>query len=324
MPSSRIRWVAAALLPVIVVVALIVVLGSDEGASPESKPSATEETPTEQPTARSEYSNIYVLDVGTRKIVRLTSNEDEQFADFPSWSKSGKLVYSESECEGCAARLFASDVTGSKRARIASDVTNTFQPVWSPDERRIVVSKPGSGIYVIDARDGSAKRLSRGESDEAPAWSPDGKQILFHRQVTATNWDIYEIEPGGGSLHRLTRDPGQQLHPAWSADGRKIAFAEQHSSGNWVIYSMNPDRSGRRQITDQQDSSQDPSWSPDGTRIAFVAQTGGQESVAVIGADGSGRVTLTSRILAVTAPSWSPNGRSIAFAAKHVGAHFAH
>ena len=88
---------------------------------------------------------------------------------------------------------------------------------------------------------------------------------------------------------RVTRDPGQQLHPAWSADGRRIAFAEQHRSGNWVIYSIDADGSGRRQVTDERDSSQDPSWSPDGNRIAFVAQTEGQESVAVIDADGTGR-----------------------------------
>ena len=297
-----------------VVVALILALGSDEDGSTEPKQAISEE-----PTSRSEYSNIYVLDVGTRKVDRLTANDDEQFADFPSWSKGGRLAFAEAECEGCPAKLFASDAEGSERTRISSDVSNNFQPSWSPDERRLAVAKPGAGIYVVNARDGSARRLSKGEADEAPAWSPDGKRILFHRQVTATNWDIYAVRPSGGPLHRLTRDPGQQLHPAWSADGRKIAFAEQHPSGNWVIFSMNADGSGRRQVSGERESSQDPSWSPDGTRIAFVAQTEGRESVAVIGADGSGRATLTGRTLAVTAPSWSPDGRSIAFAAKHVG-----
>ena len=319
MPSSWIRWAAAALLPLIVVVALIVSLGSDEGSSTKPKPVTSEE-----PTSRSEYSNIYVLDVSQRKLDRLTANDDEQFADFPSWSKRGRLAFSEAECEGCTARLFASDAKGSERTRISSDVTNALQPSWSTDERRIAVAKPGAGIYVIDVRDGSARRLTRGESDEAPAWSPDGKQILFQRQVTATNLEIYMVGPNGGRAHRLTRDPGQQLHPAWSADGRKIAFAEQHRSGNWVIYSINADGSGRRQITDERESSQDPSWSPDGNRIAFVAQSEGQESVAVINADGTGQTKLTGRTLAVTAPSWSPDARSIAFAAKHVGAGSAH
>jgi TolB protein len=316
MPSSWVRWAAAALLPLAVVV-LVIVLNSDDGGSSESKTATSEQ---EQPLSRSEYSNIFVLDLGTRKVDQLTANDDEQFADFPSWSRSGKLAFSESKCEGCPAKLFATDATGSERTRIPSDAVNSFQPSWSPDERRIAIAKPGVGLFVIDVRNGNAQRLTRGESDEAPAWSPNGAQILFHRQVTATNWDIYEIEPSGAGLRRLTRDPGQQLHPAWSPDGRKIAFAEQDTSGNWVIHSMNADGSGRRQITNQRESSQDPSWSPDGARIAFVAQSEGRESVAVIAGDGGGRKVVTGPKLAVTAPSWSPDGNKVAFAAKHVGA----
>jgi TolB protein len=318
MPSWT-RYLAAVVLPLAVIGALVILLGSDEDGSSKQNRARGEE-----PTARSEYSNIFVLDLGTRKIDRLTDNDDEQFADFPAWSPSGKLAFSQSECEGCAARLIQTSATGSKRTRLPSDAVNTFQPSWSPDQRKIAIAKPGAGIYVIDVRNGRALRLTRNEADEAPAWSPDGKQILFHRQVTATNWDIYAVKPSGGPLRRLTRDPGQQLHPAWSPDGRKIAFAQQDPTGNWVIYTMNPDGSDRQRITSEQDSSQDPEWSPDGKRLTFVAQTAGQESVAVIGMDGTGRTILTGKRLGVTAPSWSPDGRRIAFAAKDVGTHFAH
>jgi TolB protein len=317
--SAWVRWVAAASVPIVATIILVMAFGSNDDGSSESKPAGDG-----QSTSRSEYSNIYVLDVATRKVDQLTAHDDEQFADFPAWSKTGRLLFSEAKCEGCPARLFASDAGGSERARIPSDVVNSFQPSWSPDERRIAVAKPGAGIHVINVADGSARRLTRGESDEAPAWSPDGKLILFHRQVTATNWDIYASRPAGGGLRRLTRDAGQQLHPAWSADSKKIAFVEQHRSGNWVIYSINADGSGRRQITDERDSSQDPTWSPGGDRIAFVAQAEGRESVAVIDTDGTGRAVLSGRTLAVTAPSWSPDGRRIAFAAKHVGAHPTH
>jgi TolB protein len=321
MRSSWIRYGAAVLVPLAVVLALVILIGGDDGGSSE-----TNSTPAvdEEPTARSEYSNIFVLDIRTRKIDRLTANKDERFADFPTWSRSGKLVYSQSDCEGCAAKLFKTSVSGSNKTRIPSDVANTFQPSLSPDQRRIAIAKPGAGIYVINVRTGRAKRLTRSEADEAPAWSPDGRQILFHRQVTATNWDIFSVRPTGGPLRRLTRDPGQQLHPAWSPDGRKVAFAQQDPTGNWVIYTMNRDGSDRERVTSEKDSSQDPVWSPDGTRLAFVAQTAPRESVALIRLDGSGRTTVTGNRLAVTSPSWSPDGRRIAFAAKDVGSQFAH
>jgi TolB protein len=319
MRSSWIRYGAAVLLALAVVVALIILLGGDDGGSSKATSTAAVD---EEPTARSEYSNIFVLDIRTRKIDQLTENEDERFADFPTWTRTGRVVFSQSDCEGCAAKLFETSATGSDKTRIPSDAANTFQPSWSPDERRIAIAKPGAGIYVINVRSGRAKRLTRSEADEAPAWSPNGRQILFHRQVTATNWDIYSVRPSGGPLRRLTRDPGQQLHPAWSPDGRKVAFAQQDPTGNWVIYTMDPDGSDRQRVTSEKDSSQDPVWSPDGKRLAFVAQTAGRESVALIRPDGSGRTILTGTRLAVTSPSWSPDGGRIAFAAKDVGSQF--
>jgi TolB protein len=326
MSAARIRWAAAALLPVVVIVCLVLITsgsGSDESSG--TKPqTVTSSGSSDEPTARSEFSDIYVLDLKTRKVDRLTSNSDERFADAPAWSKTGKLAFSQSGCEGCPAKLFVTDASGSAKTRVHSDVVNAFQPSWSPDGRSIAVAKPGSGVYVTKVGNGAARRLSRGQADEAPAWSPDGKAILFHRQVTPTNWDIYEAGPSGGRLRRLTNDPAQQLHPSWSADGRKIAFAEQAPTGNWVIYTVNADFSGRTRITDPRESSQDPSWSPDGARITFVAQVGGRESVAAIGADGTGRTILTGPALAVTAPAWSPDGRTIAFAAKRVSKHYAH
>jgi TolB protein len=326
MSAAPIRWAAAALLPVVVIVALVLISsGSGSDDSSGAKPRTVTDTSTNaEPSARSEFSDIYVFDLKTRKVDRLTTNSDERFADAPAWSKTGKIAFSQSACEGCPARLFITNVTGSARTRVQSDVVNAFQPSWSPDGRSIAVAKPGSGVYVTSVRNGSAHRLSRGQADEAPAWSPNGKAILFHRQVTPTNWDIYEVSPEGGHLRRLTSDPAQELHPSWSADGRKIAFAEQAPTGNWVIYTVDADFSGRRRIADPRESSQDPSWSPDGARIAFVAQVEGRESVAVIGADGTGRTILTGPALAVTAPAWSPDGRRIAFAAKRVSSHFAH
>jgi TolB protein len=326
MSAVRIRWAAAALLPVIVIVCLVLITsdsGSDDGngAKPQT---VTSSSTNDEPTARSEFSDIYVFDLKTRKVDRLTSNSDERFADAPAWSKAGKLAFSQSACEGCSAKLFVTNASGSAKTQLHSDVVNAFQPSWSPDGRSIAVARPGFGVYVTNVRDGSARRLSKGQADEAPAWSPDGKAILFHRQVTPTNWDVYETSPGGGRLRRLTNDPAQQLHPSWSSDGRRIAFAEQAPTGNWVIYTVNTDFSGRTRVTDPGESSQDPSWSPDGARIAFVAQVGGRESVAVIGADGTGRTILTGPALAVTAPAWSPDGTKIAFAAKRVSAHYAH
>ena len=58
-----------------------------------------------------------------------------------------------------------------------------------------------------------------------PAWSPDGRWILFasHRDHTDNGRDIYAMRPDGSGVKRLTRANAET--PTWSPDGRYIVFA---------------------------------------------------------------------------------------------------
>jgi dipeptidyl aminopeptidase/acylaminoacyl peptidase len=70
-----------------------------------------------------------------------------------------------------------------------------------------------------------ARRLTTGDKDGDPKWSPDGRFIAF----TAKRKDddepqIYLIAPDGGEATRLTRIAGGCAAPKWFADGKRIAF----------------------------------------------------------------------------------------------------
>ena len=58
----------------------------------------------------------------------------------------------------------------------------------------------------------------------SPRWSPDGRQIAFDSQGEDGHWDIWTIDADGGSLRRLTQDPGDENQPSWSRDGRFVYF----------------------------------------------------------------------------------------------------
>ena len=59
------------------------------------------------------------------------------------------------------------------------------EPAWSPDGRRIAYSRTlsgsfGASIWVVGARGGTERRLTRGgEAQWEPTWSPDGRRIAF-------------------------------------------------------------------------------------------------------------------------------------------------
>jgi Tol biopolymer transport system component len=170
----------------------------------------------------------------------------------------------------------------------------------------------GGALFVMHSTGGDQLRLTRGQHDLDPAWSPDGRKLAFIRGS-----DVYLMNGDGTGLRRLTRlGANAALSPTWSPDGREIAFVRILHTDLWVM-----DASGRRQrlLAKAAPGSRGfdffgPRWSPDGRRILFFATVaGGISQIFVIHANGSGRTALTQGRLSHESPDWSPDGREIVF-----------
>jgi len=89
-------------------------------------------------------------------------------------------------------------------------------------------------LFVFDVASGQVTQITAGSYDESqPAWSPDGRLIAFVSNRTAepdgnSNTDIWLVDADntdkGGTLLRLTSNPGADGSPAWSPDGSRIAY----------------------------------------------------------------------------------------------------
>jgi len=244
---------------------------------------------------------------------------EEQQVDNPIWSPDGRsIAFTRTPCEYCPPELFLMRADGSQPRKVGA-IRNVFQPSWAPDGRRLAVLLPGrrSALYSLDIRSGEMRLLRRdGATIEGPSWSSAGNRIAFARQVTATNWDLYEIS-GRGRTRRLTATSAQETNPEWSPDGRRIAFSRQLGSGRWAVFTMRADGTGERRVTGRRHSAVEPTWSPDGRRIAFTVQTMNDRStIAVSEVDGGRPRRVTPTTLYASQPAWSPDGRTIAFAAR--------
>jgi Tol biopolymer transport system component len=103
-------------------------------------------------------------------------------------------------------------------------------------------------IYVVQA-DGSGLRNLTPKpvgTYVAPAWSPDGRKIVFVSDRDG-NSEIYVMNANGSGQRSLTRNPAYDADPAWSPDGRKLAFVSNRD-GSYGIYVMNADGSGQRRL----------------------------------------------------------------------------
>ena len=186
----------------------------------------------------------------------------------------------------------------------------------------------GGEIYVM-APDGSGQTQLTSDqvSHFDPSWSPDGRQIVFHRVVGSRfNHELFRINADGSGLTQLTDTPNSlESHPSWSPDGRQIAFAAEDAGaeseaqpaagddGTLQVYVIAADGSARTQLTSPPGRSFAPSWSPDGRQIAFSSDRDGNWEIYVMNRDGSGPTRLTNDPGSDFSPTWSPDGRHIAF-----------
>jgi Tol biopolymer transport system component len=150
----------------------------------------------------------------------------------------------------------------------------------------------------------------------APAYSPDGTQIVFVKGWDAAGQGAVDtMTSGGKSEAQLGTLVGET--PDWSPDGAQIAFAWNADATNEDIYVANADGSGTpvNVTNDVAGADLHPAWSPDGTTIAYVAPgAGGLNDVYAIPAGGGTPVNLTNTdAVAEAHPAYSPDGTQLAF-----------
>ena len=64
---------------------------------------------------------------------------------------------------------------------------------------------------------------------QAPAWSPDGRTIVFVSWRDG-NGEVYAMDADGSGPRNLTQNPAKDVRPAWSPDGRSIAFVSSRTA----------------------------------------------------------------------------------------------
>jgi eukaryotic-like serine/threonine-protein kinase len=110
--------------------------------------------------------------------------------------------------------------------------------------------------------------LTRGNScNRQPAYSPDGRKILFSSNMTG-NLDLWEVSTESRGLRRITEDAAGDWDPIYSPDGKYILWSSNRN-GHFEIWMANADGSGSRQVTRDGVDAENPGMTRDGKWIVY-------------------------------------------------------
>jgi TolB protein len=242
--------------------------------------------------------------------------------------------------------------------QLTTNFVRAGEGYFSPDGQSIIFQAEEKGEnpfyqqFVMDVKTGAFRRVSPGAGKTTCGYfRPDGKKIIFassHLDPEAKKhyageidlraeeaktkkrrryvWDfdpymeIFEADPDGGNLKRLTDSKGYDAEGSYSPDGKQIVFTSNRSGPeNLELYIMNSDGSNVRKLTNAPGCyNGGPFFSPDGKKVIFRSdrKTKDQLQLYVINTDGTGEKALTNNDAWVYwAPYWYKDGEHIIYTA---------
>jgi hypothetical protein len=151
----------------------------------------------------------------TTPLVEVVEGERLGYPDIENhdWSPDGtEVVYGRRPNDGTAtAEVKITNVVTGETRLLAN---NSYDPVWSPDGTRVAYKPFNDGIHVVNPDGSGLLKITSGNGDDTPGWSPDSKHVVFERILLKTvkggsqeyHTDIYRVPAGGGKAVNLTGD----------------------------------------------------------------------------------------------------------------------
>lgn len=235
---------------------------------------------------RSGNWQIYILDLVNMTTRRITDLPDQ--ARHPVWSPDGMSIAFNSFPSPTSSLIWTMGSDGSDPRHLVESAPSG-RPSWSPDGTSVAfnggrVDSNGDGVIdtadmwdifmIINGTPGEKNLTNTPDFTEiAPAWSPDGRIIVFSSVRSDTNQDgsitlddngeicmleIALVDPAGAGITCLTNTPNlSEGEPFWTLDGSQILYVVYGDNSN-ALWIMGADGSAPRLLLENYGSAFSP------------------------------------------------------------------
>ena len=163
----------------------------------------------------------------------------------PAWSPDGQSIAYFSDESGLY-QLHVASQTGSsvagapavKKFALAGEPAYYFNPLWSPDSKKIVFHDNRLHIYLLDTTTGKlsvvgGENVYGGFSNQNydVAWSPDSKWIAFPKSMANHLHAIFLYNVETGQSTQVTSQMADSTTPAFDRDGKYLYFVTSTNQG---------------------------------------------------------------------------------------------
>jgi Tol biopolymer transport system component len=245
------------------------------------------------------------------------------------FSATGSLVYVSGTVQSAQSKLVWISRNGAEQP-LAAPARAYLGPRLSPDGRRIAVgiTESESQIWLYDLSRETLTRLTfEGNSNQYPAWTPDGKRFAFQSNKEGALNLFWQMADGSGDLERLTTSDYTQTASSWSPDGQLLAFHEIDPAMQrdiWVLRMGDASRGSGEVPSGASGQARKAQpflrtrfdeaslrFSPDGRWLAYISNETGRYEIYVQPYPGPGGGKWQISAEGGTEPVWNPNGREL-------------
>jgi Tol biopolymer transport system component/serine/threonine protein kinase len=238
---------------------------------------------------------------------------DTRGAHRPRWSPRGDQIVYDVPGQG----IWSVPPFGGTARQLTSQ---GFNANLSPDGGQLVYEvdaflwtarADGTGSRRIAGGGGNAVEKEYAFVESAPAFSPDGREVVyFQDHDTPIAGDLWTVPISGGAPRRRTSDDVTTSHPVWMPDGSGIVYSSARRGG-LTLWFVPSGGSEPQPLTTGTGEDTEAAISRDGRRLIY---TNARNLLRLMWLDprtGVRRQLLENRSV-LTHPSFSPDGNRLA------------